>query len=118
MKASKNQIQKAKVLKKKMPLTEAEMREAGVEYHAKKDLAKKAASVVIGKPKKRAKVKSVNTTPCECGCKGIPSKKGSRFLRGHDMKLRSKLLKASRNGGGNQQTREKALKQLRSLGWA
>ena len=74
----------------------------------KKDLAKKAAV---------KKIKAVTNSKCLCGCGSVPSKKGSRFKPGHDMKLRSKLLKTSRDGKNSSQ-RVKATATLRSYGWA
>lgn len=43
---------------------------------------------------------------CECGCKGVPIGKASRFCIGHDMKLRSALMKAG------------DMKALKARGWA
>jgi hypothetical protein len=62
------------------------------------------------KGKGRAKVKGGNGAvalkACECGCKGMPIGKASRFKPGHDMKLRSALMKAGDT------------KVLKARGWA
>ena len=61
--------------------------------------------------KTAAKKKStVSSKPCECGC-GEMTRKGSKFRQGHDMKLKSKLIKAAAGGD------KKAMKELESRGW-
>lgn len=77
-------------------------------------IEKKAAA---GKPTpaKRRVVVSVESKPCECGCKAL-TRKGSRFLPGHDMKLKSKLRNAVKKGNAN--AKAKAKKELKARGWA
>lgn len=77
-------------------------------------IEKKAAA---GKPipAKRTAVISVESKACECGCRAL-TRKGSRFLPGHDMKLKSKLRKAVK--GNHAGARDKAKKELKSRGWA
>lgn len=76
-------------------------------------IEKKAAA---GKPTpaKRKVVVSVESKACECGCK-VLTRKGSRFLPGHDMKLKSKLRKAAKMGNAN--AKAKAKKELKARGW-
>ena len=77
-------------------------------------IEKKAAA---GKPTpaKRKPVISIESKACECGCKCL-TRKGSRFLPGHDMKLKSKLRKAAEKGNANAKAHAK--KELKSRGWA
>ncbi|MCK4785008.1 MAG: hypothetical protein KAV87_14750, partial [Desulfobacteraceae bacterium] len=76
-------------------------------------IEKKAAA---GKPipAKRRVVVSVESKACECGC-GALTRKGSRFLSGHDMKLKSKLRKTAKMGNAN--AKAKAKKELKARGW-
>ena len=76
-------------------------------------IEKKAAA---GKPTpaKRVAVVSVESKACECGCRAL-TRKGSRFLPGHDMKLKSKLRKAAKMGNAN--AKAKAKKELKAIGW-
>lgn len=74
----------------------------GLDVHIKQDKKKKNAT------NRRKAVTSVDPKPCECGC-GVITRRGSRFLPGHDMKLKSKLRKA------NTPT---AKKELAARGWA
>lgn len=76
-------------------------------------IEKKAAA---GKPipAKRRIVVSVESKACECGCK-VLTRKGSRFLPGHDMKLKSKLRKALKVGNANAKAHAK--KELKARGW-
>lgn len=76
-------------------------------------IEKKAAA---GKPipAKRRVVVSVESKACECGCKAL-TRKGSRFLPGHDMKLKSKLRNAVKKGNAN--AKAKAQKELKGRGW-
>jgi hypothetical protein len=64
---------------------------------------------------KRPAISSTDPKPCECGCKAM-TRRGSRFLPGHDMKLKSKLKKALKHS--NPATRKKAQGELKSRGWA
>ena len=63
---------------------------------------------------RRKIVASVESKPCECGCK-VLTRKGSRFLPGHDMKLKSKLRNAVKKGNAN--AKAKAQKELKARGW-
>lgn len=76
-------------------------------------IEKKAAA---GKPipAKRRIVISVESKACECGCKAL-TRKGSKFLPGHDMKLKSKLRNAVKKGNAN--AKAKAQKELKARGW-
>jgi len=56
---------------------------------------------------RRIAVASVEPRPCECGCRAI-TRRGSRFLPGHDAKLKSALRKAGT---------PEAEKELASRGW-
>jgi len=76
------------------------LKELGLGAHIKK------AAVSVRKP-----VVTTDPKPCECGCKAM-TRKGSRFLPGHDMKLRSVLLKKARAGN------DKAKKELKVRKWA
>jgi len=60
--------------------------------------------------KRRTVVTTTDPKPCECGCR-VMTRKGSRFLPGHDMKLKSALKKAAAGGDS------KAKKELVSRGW-
>ena len=68
-------------------LEEERARNIGAKYHAKLKREKKK---VATKPKINADRK-----PCECGCGGFPAGKRSKFLPGHDMKLKSMMLMKS-----------------------
>ncbi len=64
--------------------------------------------VAAGKKPNRTKTTiTVDPKPCECGCKGI-TRVGSKFLPGHDMKLKSKLRKAGTPA---------SKKELKARGW-
>lgn len=60
------------------------------------------------KPSKTRTIITVDPKSCECGCK-VLTRKGSRFLPGHDMKLKSKLRKAGT---------PEAKAELAARGWA
>lgn len=94
-------------------LTDAECDRVLGKLNALWGVEKKAAA---GKPipAKRIAVVSVESKACECGCKAL-TRKGSRFLPGHDMKLKSKLKKATK--GGNANAKAKAKKELKARGW-
>jgi len=64
---------------------------------------------------KRRAVTTTDPKPCECGC-GAITRRGSRFLPGHDAKLKSKLRKATKKGNAN--AKAAAKKELKSRGWA
>ena len=68
-----------------------------------KQVEKKKSTV----SKRREAVASVDPKPCECGC-GAITRRGSKFLPGHDMKLKSILRKAKT---------PEAEKELKSRGW-
>lgn len=53
---------------------------------------------------------SPDPKPCECGC-GETTRGGSRFRPGHDMRLKSVLRKAAKDGDA------KACRELKSRGW-
>lgn len=57
---------------------------------------------------KRKPVVTTEPKPCECGCRAV-TRRGSRFLPGHDAKLKSILKKRGT---------PKAKKELKSRGWA
>ena len=63
---------------------------------------------------KRRAVTTTDPKPCECGCEAI-TRRGSRFLPGHDMKLKSKLRNAVKKGNAN--AKAHAQKELKSRGW-
>lgn len=71
--------------------------------------AKKVAATV-----KRKAIATTDPKPCECGCRAV-TRRGSRFLPGHDMKLKSKLRTAVKKGNAN--AKAHALKELKSRGW-
>ena len=56
----------------------------------------------------------LEASPCGCGC-GATARPGSRFLPGHDAKLKSRLRKAA---AGKGKDAEKAQAELLVLGWA
>ena len=60
--------------------------------------------------KKTATVK-VDAKPCECECGGM-AKPGRKFLPGHDMKLKSRLRKAAKEGCAD------SLEELKDRGWS
>lgn len=66
------------------------------------------------KAKTKAKAKKAPSSgggkACECGC-GRKASEGSRFLPGHDMKLKSRLIQGAKCGNAS------AIKQLRDNGW-
>ena len=64
---------------------------------------------------KRRTVTTTDPKPCECGCRAM-TRRGSRFLPGHDMKLKSKLRKATKMGNANAKAHAK--KDLKARGWA
>ena len=68
-----------------------------------------------GTVSKRKAVVTTEPKPCECGCRAI-TRRGSRFLPGHDMKLKSKLRTAVKKGNAN--AKAHAQKELKSRGWA
>lgn len=61
--------------------------------------------------------------PCECGCGGVPTRKRSKFLPGHDARLKSQLYTAIREGNEDGATDEQraagdaALTRLKSYDW-
>ncbi|MHA1225184.1 MAG: hypothetical protein ACTSPV_00410 [Candidatus Hodarchaeales archaeon] len=61
-------------------------------------------------PAKQKIIATVDPKFCECGCKGI-TRRGSRFLPGHDAKLKSALFKAMKKGD------LEAKKELKARGW-
>lgn len=63
---------------------------------------------------KRKAVATTDPKPCECGCRAV-TRRGSRFLPGHDAKLKSKLRNAAKKGNAN--AKVKAKKELKSRGW-
>jgi len=74
-------------------------------------------NAAAGKPtpaKRRATI-VVESKACECGCRAL-TRKGSRFLPGHDAKLKSRLRKALKTGNAN--AKAHAQKELKSRGWA
>ena len=48
------------------------------------DAAKAAEEKAAAKAAAKAEREAPRTTPCECGCGGIPAGRKSRFLPGHD----------------------------------
>ena len=80
-----------------------------IDQGARKEAKKKA--------NKAAKVTRVQkeAKPCECGC-GAMAKPGSKFLPGHDMKLKSALRKDYHTG--NAKAKEKANNELTKRGWS
>lgn len=62
------------------------------------------------KKTERPSVLKVESRPCECGC-GAMTRRGSRFLPGHDAKLKSRLRKAAAEGDAQ------ARKELIARGW-
>ena len=75
----------------------------------------KNAAAGMPTPAKRVAVIAVESKACECGCRALTGK-GSRFLPGHDAKLKSKLRKALKIGNANAKAHAK--KELKSRGWA
>jgi hypothetical protein len=65
-------------------------------------------------PAKRKATITMESKACECGCRAL-TRKGSRFLPGHDAKLKSKLKKALKMGNAN--AKAKAKKELEARGW-
>lgn len=63
---------------------------------------------------KRKAVAVEGSKPCECGCRAI-TRRGSRFLPGHDAKLKSKLRNAVKKGNAN--AKAHAQKELKVRGW-
>jgi hypothetical protein len=53
---------------------------------------------------------------CLCGCGGVPTGKGGRFLPGHDGRLKGQLLAQAR--GGSEAERDEAARVLAFFGWS
>lgn len=81
-----------------------------MELQAHIDKCQEHAAKIAG----RKNVVKVEAKPCECGC-GRMARAGSRFLPGHDAKLKSVLRKAAAGEGDRAKT---ALAQLKARGWA
>jgi hypothetical protein len=58
--------------------------------------------------------KAKHNGPCRCGC-GYETKNGSKFLPGHDAKLKSRLVMEAMEGNPEQQ--KSARKELAELNW-
>ena len=52
-----------------------------------------------------------NRRPCECGCGQLPSGRKSRFIPGHDGRLKGLLLTAAKLGD------EESIQRMIDLGW-
>lgn len=63
---------------------------------------------------KRKIIAVEGSKPCECGCRAV-TRRGSRFLPGHDAKLKSKLRTAVKKGNANAKAHAK--KELKVRGW-
>jgi colicin import membrane protein len=57
--------------------------------------AKAAEEKAAARAAAKAEREAPRTTPCECGCGGIPAGRKSRFIPGHDAKLHSAQRKAA-----------------------
>lgn len=55
--------------------------------------------------------------PCLCGCGGIPTRKRSRFLPGHDAQLKARLYATIRDEATSDQDRQAAVQRLDDFGW-
>lgn len=73
-------------------------REYSMSYKFDKLTEEDAARIIeimeINKPKPQPVLTGL---PCECGC-GSNARKGRKFIQGHDMKLKSKLMKKMKKG--------------------
>jgi hypothetical protein len=55
--------------------------------------------------------------PCLCGCGGVPTRKRSRFLPGHDAQLKASLYRTIRDGDSSDQDKAEASAKLVEFGW-
>ena len=70
----------------------------------------KESVMAKAKSKKKASAPAAKGKECECGC-GRKASEGSRFLPGHDMKLKSKLIQGAKCGNAS------AIAKLKANGW-
>jgi hypothetical protein len=66
-------------------------------------------------PRQKKAVIKLEAKPCECGC-GAMARAGSKFLPGHDARLKSALRKRAADGHGTDA--KLAQKELEARGWA
>jgi len=99
-------------IKKKATLTRAQVEKI---TKAKTTKPTKKTAAMMEAVKKDA-TKTAIRKLCLCGCEGIPIGKKSRFLPGHDAKLKGMLLKAAASPRVGQANNAK--KTLASFGWA
>lgn len=59
----------------------------------------------------KPQVEKAQPTPCQCGCGSFPSRATSRFMPGHDGRLKGRLLAAVK--AGSQDARD----QMIGFGW-
>lgn len=55
--------------------------------------------------------------PCLCGCGGIPTRKRSRFLPGHDAQLKASLYRTIRDSDASEDDKSDARAKLLEFGW-
>lgn len=55
--------------------------------------------------------------PCLCGCGGIPTRKRSRFMPGHDAQLKARLYRTIRDGEATEEQKAEAAEKLDDFGW-
>jgi hypothetical protein len=55
--------------------------------------------------------------PCLCDCGGVPTRKRSRFLPGHDAQLKASLYRTIRDTETNDEDRAAAVAKLDDFGW-
>ena len=79
---------------------------------AKQPKAEKATKASAPKQAKPKAVANTQRTACLCGCGGFPSSAKSRFVPGHDGRLKGILIKAIRLGD------KAAITRMNELGWA
>src|SRR5262245_17793390 len=55
--------------------------------------------------------------PSECDCGGVPTRKRSRFLPGHDAQLKASLYRTIRDGDATDEAKAEAIAKLDTYGW-
>lgn len=56
-------------------------------------------------------------SPCLCGCGGVPIRKRSRFLPGHDAQLKAALYRTIRDVDTSDEDKASAKLRLAGFGW-
>lgn len=86
-----------------MTATQAQLTESGT--FADANVVKRIGRI------RRVRVTKPANSPCLCGCGATPNKLGSRFMPGHDGRMKGRLLAQAKAGS------QEARTLLVSLGW-